>query len=384
MQKQKSNILKKMTQNKKKRIFHMIDTPGQGGAESVMVNIIKSLNSDKYKMFVALPEKGWLYTKLKDKPLIKILIINAKDKTKFHFIYLLKKFIIENNIDVIHAHLFGASFYCSILGLICRKPVICSFHGYIDYNVTCSFLKLKSFVIGFGAKKIVFVSNHLKNYFTDKLPLGQKKYITIYNGIELDSIRTLTKREQKRELIGFKKQDILIGSVGNIKEAKGYDVLLKTACLVKQKYPNCYFLIAGGVVDEKCFNALLLERKQLGLEKNVHLFGFIEDVEKFLYMMDIFLLSSLTEGFSLSTIEAMKAGVPVVATKSGGPQEIIEHKKNGILADAGDEKALADKIIQLIQDDELKKKFTLSGKKTITDRFGLSAMTKQYEALYKL
>jgi len=99
-------------------------------------------------------------------------------------------------------------------------------------------------------------------------------------------------------------------------------------------------------------------------------------------MLDIFVLPSITEGFSLATIEAMNAGIPVVATKSGGPEEIIVNNKNGILVNAGDEISLADAISRLIENKRLREQLVITARKTVSEKFRMNTMIQKYEGLY--
>lgn len=371
-----------MRHNKKIRILHIIDTTGPGGAETVLLNIVKSINNNRYKSFIILPDKGWIYKKLQHIPDIDIKIVHGSGRINFSFVYLLRKAVRENKIEIIHSHLFGSSLYSCIVGLLCRVPVVCTFHGYVDIDANHIMRKLKFLIIGLGAKKIVFVSDHLRNYVKRMFPVGRGKCITIYNGINTNSIR----RESGNDVIhkyGFSKREILVGSVGNIRQAKGYHVLLKVACIVRERYSNCFFIVAGEGKGE-LYDRLLTDRKRLKLEEAVYFIGFLDDVRTFLDSVDIFLLTSYTEGFSLSTIEAMNANIPVVVTESGGPQEIVINGNNGIMVKVGDENALANAIIRLIEDCGLKDNIVAMARKTVSDKFKLSTMVQKYGELYSV
>jgi len=365
---------------KKTKILHMIDTTGPAGAETVLLNIVEGLDKDKYKSFVILPDEGWLFGRLQELPDTEIRVINGSGRMNFRFICLLAKFVMKNKIDIIHSHLFGSALYSSIVGMICRVPVICTFHGFIDIDTINRQLKSKLFIISLGAKRVVSVSNHLNDYMKSSFPMRREKCITIYNGVDLKASGEI-ERGSERWRFGISEKDFVVGSIGNIKKVKGYDLLLKAADIVRKRHPNCFFVVAGEGKGGY-FNELLSERKKLGLDEGFRFIGFEEDVYAFLQMVDIFVLSSHTEGFSLATIEAMNTGVPVVVTKSGGPQEIVVNNENGILVDVGDEIALANGIIRLIEDEVFREKLVLEGRKTILERFLLSTMVGKYEALY--
>jgi glycosyltransferase involved in cell wall biosynthesis len=115
---------------------------------------------------------------------------------------------------------------------------------------------------------------------------------------------------------------ILVGAIGNIRAPKAYDVLLRAARILLDRSQRFHFIIAGD-----CANALGRElaelSRSLGIEQQVSFLGLRADVPRILRNLDAF-VSSRTEGFSIACIEAMACGIPVIATRSGGPEEILE------------------------------------------------------------
>jgi glycosyltransferase involved in cell wall biosynthesis len=270
--------------------------------------------------------------------------------------------------------------YASLASFICRVPVICTFHGYIDLKNNRKIEAIKYFLIGLFATKIVAVSEGLMKYLIDLSIVGKNKFCTIYNGIDILKISKHSSTYD-RNIFGVSENNILIGSIGNLKEAKGYDILIKVAKVVTEKYDNCRFMIAGNI-DSLVYDELLYLRKGLSLDSYVIFTGYLENVEEYLQMIDIFLLTSNSEGFSLATIEAMNAGIPVVATRCGGPQEIISHKNNGLLADVGDELSLAREIFRCIEDTNLKNILVDNAKKLVSERFNVTSMVDKYIKMY--
>ena len=128
---------------------------------------------------------------------------------------------------------------------------------------------------------------------------------------------------------------------------------------------------------------LLRLRSQLGLEEVVEFLGFEEDPAAFLANLDIFLLTSTSEGFSIATIQAMASGLPVVVTQSGGPQEIVTHDENGWMVEAGSPDAIADALDLLAGDPELIARLAAQGQQHAIATFSLGAMLGAYQALYQ-
>ena len=363
---------------RKIKILYIIDTSKPGGGEKVLKNLVEGINKDRFELFVILPDKGWLYEKLKGNLSVTVSIISGTGSLNFVYLFQLLKFVVENKIDLIHSHLLGVSLYSSTAGFISNTPVVCTIHGAVDSHHRMAWIKL--FITGLFAKKIIFVSNHLRSFFVDHFLIAKNKCITIHNGILVKN-RIGKKSSKMRYQLGFSKNHILIGSVGNVTVSKGYDVLLQSAKIVVEKYQNFHFLIAGDKRG-KLYKELLVIRKEYKLEKNVHFIGFIDAVNQFLDILDIFVLSSISEGFSLSTIEAMNAGLPVVVTKCGGPEEIVINKKNGILVSSENANELAFEIMELIKNKQRGKNLGLAAMQTVLEKFDISTMVEKHSNLY--
>ncbi|GFO63692.1 hypothetical protein GMPD_16110 [Geomonas paludis] len=174
---------------------------------------------------------------------------------------------------------------------------------------------------------------------------------------------------------------MLVGALGNIRPAKGYDSLLKAARIVVDNYPNTYFAVAGEGKGE-IFEKLVDLKQELGLNNNFFFIGHHSNPAKFLNNLDIFVLSSLSEGFSISTIEAMASSLPIVATKCGGPEEIISDDIDGVLAGAGNPRDIADAIMMLLASAELRGQIAKNASLTANAKFSNQAMIGNYSTLY--
>ena len=122
---------------------------------------------------------------------------------------------------------------------------------------------------------------------------------------------------------------------------------------------------------------------KLGLTSNVHFIGFCDDSAQFLAQMDIFALSSKSEGFSISTIEGMATGLPVLVTRCGGPEEIVSHGETGWMVEPQNESVFADALLMLLKDEPLRERLGETGKKAVAAKFDLAVMLLAYDSHYK-
>ncbi len=363
-----------------KNILHIIDTTGPGGAETVFIELLTHLPAEKYHPVVVIRGKGWVYEELCRRGFSPILL-DAKGSFNWRYLKNLLALIRRENIDLIQSHLLGSNVYCAIAGLLSRKPVVATFHGQVDIGLYERLKGLKFAALNFGANAIVAVSDNLRQDIISRTPLRVSKTRVVYNGIDTAAFQR-PRSDVLRQQFGWHDDDIIIGSLGNIRTAKAYDVLLHAAARLKHSEAKYRFVIAGqgkaGLYDD-----LLALRKQLALEDTVHFLGFNDDPAGFLANLDLFLLSSTTEGFSIATIQAMVSGLPVIVTRSGGPQEIVTHNVNGWMIAPGEAQAIAEAVEKVSQDAALKQRLAEQGRQHALATFDISAMLNGYESIYQ-
>ena len=180
----------------------------------------------------------------------------------------------------------------------------------------------------------------------------------IYNPvISNDLLGVIDEKIENLEV--FDKSLPVVIAVGRLTKAKDYYTMLKAFSIVLNSVPSRLLIIGEGDERSKIENII----KELGINKNVFLLGFQKNPLKYMVKADVFVLSSILEGFPNVLVEAMACGVPVVSTDcQSGPSEIIEDGKNGFLVPVGDVKALSGAIIELLKNEKLRAKFSEEGR----------------------
>lgn len=359
-------------------ILHLIDTTGPGGAETVFTNLLKELEHTEFRNIVVLRGEGWVADRVRSLG-ITPRIIDSKGSFNLGYVRALRKLISNEKVDLIHAHLLGSNVYGALLALICRKPMIATFHGAVDVASGERFLKTKFFLIGHGASAIVCVSKRLQQELAERSPLPSHKLKLIYNGVDPEVFSGAPANGLKEEL-GLPQEATIVVSLGNIRPAKGYEYLVEAAITMAVADPKVHFVVVGHQ-KEKLFQKLKDQVAQAPVKPNIHWLGFRQDVADILRQGDIFLLPSVSEGFSISTVEAMMTGVPVIATRSGGPEEIIDDGVSGLLVPVKDAGAIVD-AIQKMMDQSTRKDLTDEARRTAKERFSLQSMLTRYKDVY--
>ncbi len=363
-----------------KTVLHVIDTTGPGGAETVFIQLADRVRARGYRSVVTIRGPGFVEQELRRRG-IEPIEIDAKGGVNWRFLRALVSLIRRERVDVIQSHLLGSNVYCALAGLLTRTPVIATFHGMVDVNPNERLRWLKLQMMNAGVSRFVAVSNGLRDAIQREGLLNPRKTEVIYNGVDL-SRYAKAERHDLRHRLGLADDAILIGSLGNVRPAKGYDVLIKAASGVIERFPNAHFLIAGDIKQSVMaqLTPLLADAR---VAKHIHFLGYCNDSADFLAQLDVFLLSSTSEGFSISTIEALATGLPVVATRCGGPEEILQNEVTGLLVEAGLPQAITHGLLQILESEALAQRLAAAGIEHVRDQFGIEAMLSRYCALYE-
>ncbi len=362
-----------------KTILHIIDTTGPGGAETVFIELADRMRQRGFRSLVLIKGPGWVEEELKRRGLIP-LIYDTKGTFLWDYVRYLFQLIRKEDVALIQSHLLGSNLYAAIAGMLTGTPVVASYHGVVDISPNERFRWLKYKIMNFGIMRFVVVSNSLREEVKKRGMLNDRKTDVIYNGIATQDY-TLPRARRIRAELGLLGDELLVGCLGNVRPAKGYDLLVEAAAQLKLSFPHVHFVIAGQ--GKRSLTEQLHEQLEtLGVETNVHFIGFQSDSAEFLSNMDMFLLPSTSEGFSISTIEAMAAGLPVIATRCGGPEEIIENDHTGLLVEAGSSAALVEGLNILLERPDFARKIAGQGKVAVQASYDIEVMLGSYEKIY--
>lgn len=362
------------------RILQVIDTGGPGGAETVLLQLAAGLDRARWQCFAAVPDEGWLFRELARHGLQPIVVRNGGSFDR-HYVGQLRNIIKTHRIDLLHTHLFGPAIYGSLVGALSGIPVVSTFHGAIDVATDDRFTNTKFRIIRHGADRVIFVSEPLAHSFHTRYGVDRARTSVIENAIDTMEFSPRRDVSLRREL-GLRDDDILVGAVGNLRPAKRYDVFLRAAAALAEHSDKYQFVILGhwhGDIDP----ALLELRTQLALEKRVRFLGFHADIARVINNLDVYLLTSESEGFSLSTVQALGCGVPAVATRCGGPEAIITDRVDGFLVDVGAVGQIVAAIEHLRNDVALRERVGRAGRRTAEERFALGKQRARYATLYE-
>jgi len=232
------------------------------------------------------------------------------------------------------------------------------------------------------------VSESVRGYAMESDGLDPGKVLTIPNGVDASMRTEQADLNRLRLQFGCGPGQPVVTIVANIRRVKGIDIFLRAAAIVKRDFPGTKFLVAGifGTnVEHLIYGEEVLElRKTLNLENDVTFLGATTNIPEILALSDVFVLSSRSEGFSNALLEAMVCGVPPVATDVGGNRELLEDGVSGFLVASEDPDAIADRIVRLLADPELRRRQGAAARRRVLERFTTEIMVNRVVSAYDL
>lgn len=361
-------------------VVHVINTGGPGGAETVCVNLMTHADRARWRPVAVVPDRGWIYRALVDAGVETHVLGHRTYADLPGYLISLARIVRGARASVVHSHLFGPSFVASLLGVVQRVAVVGTIHGEGDLDPNERFRRAKFAVINHGAARLVFVSEALRAHFLATGLLREDMTTVIPNGVDVARYGASADPGVRRAL-GAGPDDFLVGAVGNYRAAKGHDVLLRAAAIVRARGGGCRFVVVGHGNPEVEAELHRL-RRELHLDDAFTLSGFREDVPAVMAALDVYALTSRSEGFSISTVEAMASSRPVVATRCGGPEYILEDGRTGLLVENGSPDAVADALERLRGDAGLRARLGAAARRSAEARFGVEPQVRAYEATY--
>lgn len=354
------------------KVMQIIPDLGIGGAEIMVENLSLQLTKKGFDVkIISLYNHNSAITERLEKNNIQVIYLDKKLGFDWKIAVRLYKLMKEYQPDVVHTHLYAASYGISA-SVIAKVPI--KVHT-IHNLATKEFSKInriinKVFYHYYGVVP-VSISPLIKQTVRKEYRLAENSVAMIYNGIDL-------KKSLPKADYAFNNEKINIIHIGSFKEQKNHIGLLRSFKIVCDQFPNTNLrLIGTGELEEQIRNCV----RTLKLENNVEFLGLKANVFSFLNSADIFVFPSLWEGMPISLIEAMATGLPIVATGVGGIPDMIENNISGLIVDVNNEN-ISEALIKLINSAELRER--LGGKARIAaESFSSNKMASEYADLYE-
>lgn len=369
---------------KKINVLHIGIGGDIGGGEQYLLLLADNINKERYKLFFVSPEQRTFANELKRRNL-ETLIVNMKTKFNIKTLFQIRRFIRDRKIKIVHTHGTRGSFYGRLAAKWAGAPIIISTVHTSLYEYPVARLKKRIYIFldrltAHFCDKIICVAKVLADNLIDKSKINPNKVLVIYNGIDLKKFNQISDTSYLLKEFNIMGEDKKIGIIGRLTLEKGPIYFLEAAAQVRKFFPNLKCLIVGDGPLRKELEGI---SEELGISRNCIFTGIRHDIPQILSILDLLVLSSLSEGFPMILLEARVVRCPIVATKVGGVSELLENGKRGILVEPKDSQALAKAIVNLLQNSKKAKEMAYASHLAVEKKFTVDQMVKKIENVYE-
>jgi glycosyltransferase involved in cell wall biosynthesis len=287
--------------------------------------------------------------------------------------------------DILHCHLVRANLFGPIAARLAGvSKVICTHHGIEDYMVSrrrrdWAVRSVERLTDGWVTQH-VGVSEAMRQAAIRYLGIAPDKIVAIPNGVDLALYsQNCEERAIVRQELGLDPDAVVIGSVGILNHTKNFQLLIQVAKSILDRRSGVQFIIVG---DGDQRNELETMVAKLGLRRSVILPGFRADINRVLRALDIFALTSRSEGFGLAVVEAMASGLPCVAFDVGALDELVADGQTGFLVKPSDGEVFDAALSRLIAEPELRSGMGQAARARAQALFSVELMVQRYNELY--
>lgn len=379
------------------RILHLIEDLGSGGAERLLYVNLSRLNRAYFDSRVCHLYDRALYWR---QPILDLgYPVTSLGMTSLYDggsgLWGLWRLLQQEPVDVIHTHLYGANLIGRVAARFRKVPIISSLHN-PDYesavlqdNPALSPAKLGLLrwldraACRLSRPEFVAVSEYVRQSAIQHLGIPAEKTRVIYNAVDVSYFQRTDESDVRlRAELGISPQDPVLLCVARLDPQKGLRYLIEALPMLVENFPRLQALFVGGGPPLRR-EALQKLADDLGVGANVQLLGVQPDVKAYLSAADVFVLPSLYEGLGIVLVEAMAMGCACVASNVGAIPEVVADGQSGFLVQPRNPIALAAAISRLLEDQGLRGRMGMEGRRIVLERFNVEWNIHQLEALYR-
>lgn len=363
-------------------IVHVVESLDVGGLERVVLSLADWQRSRGDRSdIVCLFHEGALAAQSRAAG-IPVSSINKKPGIDVGAIWSLRRHLVERRPDVVHTHNAAAHYYAAaaVTGLGPGR-LINTRHGMGASTGARRQMLLYRAALN-GTQRVVTVCAAARDRFVETRQIPASKASVIPNGTAVAQMQPRSTLAKHRLLaaLGRPLETVLVGVVGRLSAIKNHELLFDVMRRLRA-IDRCVDLVVIG--DGERRSHLEARVQELALASCVHFLGMRNDVNQLLSALDVFALSSTSEGYSLALVEAAAAALPIVATDVGGNREIVQHDRSGLLVASQDASAMAASLARLVDDPALRERMGAQARQWALQNGSIDAMGAAYRALYE-
>jgi len=368
-----------MAARRRVRVVYLSHAFMVGGAEEMVLNLVRHLAPDRYEPFVcAIHEPGPVgqeiaATGVPFRALVRVP--GVRDPLAVAAIY---RYLREIRPDVVHTFLLTASLYGRLAAIAARVPIVIGTEVNV-YEHKRRVHALAERLLMWGTDCVVASAASVKAFYVDQIGADPARVDVIHNAVDFGMLATTATRREIRARIGVPDGALAAGVIARLTDQKGHGVLFDALAAAPELAPLHLIVIGDGPLR----GSLDAQATRLGLSARIHFLGARRDLGDLLSAMDLFVLPSLWEGLPLSLVLAMGAGLPAVSTTVAGIPEVVRHGETGLLVPPGDAAALARALAQLVASPGDRERLGRAAREFVLPRFGVDRYVAEISSLYE-
>lgn len=363
------------------KVAHLVLALDVGGLEVVVAGLANGMLAEGVETsLMAVERLGPVAARF---PALPMMAVGAHPGIDLRAVMRLARELRRRRVDVLHTHNPRPHVYGLLAARLARTPVVINtFHGRSEPDRPRG--PLRRHLLARITQAIVTVSRDVETLARTRDRIRTTPVVTIYNGVVVSrEPPTLAPaaRARLREELGLPADAVVIGSVGRLAPEKDYATLLRAFTRVAAAAAEArpHLVLVGDGAERAALERLAAE---LGIADRTRFLGFQSEVPRLLGAFDIYAQSSLTEGISLTILEAMAAAVPVVVTAVGGNREILI-EGTGLMVPPSDPAALAGELLALVRDDVRRRSLGRAAHARVVEQFSRERMVRDHLQLYE-
>ena len=358
----------------------LLGSLNRGGTETLMLDLCQNLKRKDFDAVGIYRKGGVLEQEFQQSGVPFIQLKPGKNLLKY--IWKLRKLLLVNKVDVVHAQQPIDALYACIACIGLNIKLVLTFHGF-DFNISNRLIRL----IIRRTDKNIFVSNYQREYYIQKYNLKPDKQTVVYNGInfsKFDLTHNQTNLTDLRHELKINDATILMGMVGNFNEGRDQMTLCRFLKLLKEQKVDFHFVFVGKRVEStpQRYDNCVSFSEANDLSRNVTFAGVRNDVPAVLSQLDAFIYSTEHDTFGIALVEAMVAGLPVFVNDWEVMNEITEEGKLATIYKTKDEKDLLEKFMLFLQTKETYKQKANEVSTIVRQKYSIEKYIKNLKIVY--
>jgi glycosyltransferase involved in cell wall biosynthesis len=353
------------------RILQICSAREIGGGERHFADLVNALAQRGHEVFAALSPASPVRATLSSLRPQNIFELPMRNSLNLATAIKLSRFVRTNDIEIVHAHVARDYPLAALATGRSNARLVLTRHVLFPLNRIHKLTLRRT-------SRVIAVSQAVAESLYSQDVFDRRKVVTIHNGIDFANFENVDVQRADP-------QRLRVGTAGHLAPIKGHEDFVRAAALIIRDDPDIEFVIAGEDKSPSRENRIALEKliQELRLDEHVRLVGWVDDMPAFLRTLDLFVSAARAEPFGLAIVEAMAAGVPVLATASEGAREIIEDQTSGRLVPIGDIASLASNINALLNEEGERRRLAQNAKAEAREQFSLERMVARTEEVYE-